>query len=98
MNTFPGLVHTARQAMGVGLSRNKVAVPEGAAGTPPFWSDNERYGAETIGKKTKGVDLALSATVYFNKPYGAYTKKRRVSARRKRSGIRTGRIDSPIAQ
>ena len=21
------------------LSRNKVAVPEGAAGTPPFWSD-----------------------------------------------------------
>ena len=23
------------------LSRNKVAVPEGAAGTPPFWSDVE---------------------------------------------------------
>ena len=23
----------------MGLSRNKVAVPEGAAGTPPFWSD-----------------------------------------------------------
>jgi hypothetical protein len=23
----------------LGLSRNKVAVPEGAAGTPPFWSD-----------------------------------------------------------
>ncbi len=23
-----------------GLSRNKVAVPEGAAGTPPFWSDS----------------------------------------------------------
>ena len=22
------------------LSRNKVAVPEGAAGTPPFWSQN----------------------------------------------------------
>ena len=55
MNTFPGLVHTARQAMKagvpevcdrkdrpraklvIGLSRNKVAVPEGAAGTPPFW-------------------------------------------------------------
>ena len=37
MNTFPGLVHTARQAMGA-VSRNKVAVPEGAAGTPPFWS------------------------------------------------------------
>ena len=24
----------------MGLSRNKVAVPEGAAGTPPFWSDD----------------------------------------------------------
>ena len=24
---------------GKDLSRNKVAVPEGAAGTPPFWSD-----------------------------------------------------------
>ena len=24
------------------LSRNKVAVPEGAAGTPPFWSEAER--------------------------------------------------------
>ena len=23
----------------MGLSRNKVAVPEGAAGTPPFWRD-----------------------------------------------------------
>ncbi len=37
----------------MGLSRNKVAVPEGAAGTPPFWrerlqiikgSDDEKYG------------------------------------------------------
>ena len=59
VNTFPGLVHTARQVTKVGntrsrwpnpgggsrrrwdwrlgLSRNKVAVPEGAAGTPPFW-------------------------------------------------------------
>ena len=26
----------------MGLSRNKVAVPEGAAGTPPFWS-SPRY-------------------------------------------------------
>ena len=58
VNTFPGLVHTARQAMEVGstrsrcanllggsrprwdqqlvLSRNKVAVGEPAAGSPPF--------------------------------------------------------------
>ena len=28
------------------LSRNKVAVPEGAAGTPPFWRDDYSYGAE----------------------------------------------------
>ncbi len=25
----------------MGLSRNKVAVPEGVAGTPPFWSVSE---------------------------------------------------------
>ena len=30
----------------MGLSRNKVAVPEGAAGTPPFWRDDYSYGAE----------------------------------------------------
>ena len=32
----------ARRCLGLnqrlGLSRNKVAVPEGVAGTPPFWS------------------------------------------------------------
>jgi hypothetical protein len=27
----------------LGLSRNKVAVPEGAAGTPPFWSDPSHF-------------------------------------------------------
>ena len=26
-----------RAKLVIGLSRNKVAVPEGAAGTPPFW-------------------------------------------------------------
>jgi hypothetical protein len=26
----------------LGLSRNKVAVPEGAAGTPPFWRRRAR--------------------------------------------------------
>ena len=54
VNTFPGLVHTARRFMGVvlvrdvfsrahqalglqlGRSRNKVAVGEPAAGSPPF--------------------------------------------------------------
>ena len=28
----------------MGLSRNKVAVPEGAAGTPPFWRGPESLG------------------------------------------------------
>ena len=35
VNTFPGLVHTARHTMG---SRNKVAVGEPAAGSPPLMS------------------------------------------------------------
>jgi hypothetical protein len=35
-------MYTARMHLGLnqrlGLSRNKVAVPEGVAGTPPFWN------------------------------------------------------------
>ena len=54
MNTFPGPVHTARHAMEVtctgnpqkgrmcgwrlGRSRNKVPLPEGGGGSPPFFS------------------------------------------------------------
>ena len=38
---------TARIGLGwnrwLGLSRNKVAVPEGAAGTPPFWSTSKSW-------------------------------------------------------
>ena len=36
----------------MGRSRNKVAVPEGAAGTPPFWRPDEA----TLGNK-KSWDL-----------------------------------------
>ena len=40
VNAFPGLVHTARHTTRVVCTRsrrpNKVAVPEGAAGSPPF--------------------------------------------------------------
>ena len=38
----------------MGLSRNKVAVPEGAAGTPPFWREcldkgsKKKVGFETL--------------------------------------------------
>ena len=44
----------------MGLSRNKVAVPAGAAGTPPFWSALSGRG---IVRRTEG-DPFLFATVY----------------------------------
>ena len=37
----------------MGLSRNKVAVPEGAAGTPPFWRRLKYASAEVFKKQTK---------------------------------------------
>ena len=37
----------------MGLSRNKVAVPEGVAGTPPFWSVSE--GTTFVGSGYEGV-------------------------------------------
>ena len=40
----------------MGLSRNKVAVPEGAAGTPPFWSPS---GVFLVRGDTGGVLLAV---------------------------------------
>ncbi len=46
----------------MGLSRNKVAVPEGAAGTPPFWS--RRSTMQVV--KIDGLDLLLLVlTVLF---------------------------------
>ena len=36
----------------MGLSRNKVAVPEGAAGTPPFWSGELIYNIGVRGHST----------------------------------------------
>jgi hypothetical protein len=35
----------------LGLSRNKVAVPEGAAGTPPFWSDAQKKDEKLVLKR-----------------------------------------------
>ena len=41
----------------MGLSRNKVAVPEGAAGTPPFWrGDSEVCDFGWRHKKSKEAD------------------------------------------
>jgi hypothetical protein len=51
---------TARSRLGLnqrlGLSRNKVAVPEGAAGTPPFWSESV-LSAFCLLLKILGMDL-----------------------------------------
>ena len=44
----------------MGLSRNKVAVPEGAAGTPPFWSGT----VLTV----SAVAISLVRPVLFNWP------------------------------
>ena len=35
----------------MGLSRNKVAVPEGAAGTSPFWSEKKKADARRLKDK-----------------------------------------------
>ncbi len=40
----------------LGLSRNKVAVPEGVAGTPPFWS---RHGDMTARSEVLGFLVCL---------------------------------------
>ena len=37
VNTFPGLVHTARHTMGVGWTRSRRANPQGGQ-TPKVWS------------------------------------------------------------
>jgi hypothetical protein len=47
----------------LGLSRNKVAVPEGAAGTPPFWS-NPKFFLQR--KSNKKGDMIISNS-YCNK-------------------------------
>ena len=46
----------------MGLSRNKVAVPEGAAGTPPFWKYELSGETDAILLKTKKDDASVSVT------------------------------------
>ena len=46
----------------MGLSRNKVAVPEGVAGTPPFWSN--LLDASALGS-VQGTGLVLSYSLLF---------------------------------
>jgi len=38
----------------LGLSRNKVAVSEGAAGSPPFYGEREAVDRKVYGKGTQG--------------------------------------------
>ena len=51
----------------MGLSRNKVAVPEGAAGTPPFWSVYPAIGQMltqmTTKRKTENFNTVLVYSV-----------------------------------
>ena len=42
----------------MGLSRNKVAVPEGAAGTPPFWRRLKHASAEVFNTTDKTIHEA----------------------------------------
>ena len=44
----------------MGLSRNKVAVPEGAAGTPPFWRRKRGFPPSARRKPTDKKEHLLS--------------------------------------
>ncbi|MBQ8241026.1 MAG: hypothetical protein IJZ38_09370, partial [Bacteroides sp.] len=61
---------------------NKVAVPEGAAGTPPFWRP-----------ETKDVKLTENTCQYY-----VFFKKKYIDDEGKRLKSQRRRIDSPIAQ
>ena len=72
----------------MGLSRNKVAVPEGAAGTPPFWSpctgrrDNDEKKSE---EKSRYVGLYFTLRVFMDT----------INERKMRLGIQPGHIELP---
>ncbi len=61
---------TARDGLGcnrcLGLSRNKVAVPEGAAGTPPFWSTLRARLGGAIEALTPPCSLCLRCLFLFD--------------------------------
>jgi len=49
----------------LGLSRNKVAVPEGAAGTPPFWKEHKR-GVNDVGMTSCGSTIILATFKFMS--------------------------------
>ena len=49
----------------MGLSRNKVAVPEGVAGTPPFWSEIRHELAVELYEVSQGDASGMSSSVFF---------------------------------
>ena len=63
----------------MGLSRNKVAVSEGAAGSPPFYGDRDRMSRfchtsqDEIGTQKASTDLLL---FNFQGPEMVFEKKR----------------------
>ena len=72
----------------MGLSRNKVAVPEGAAGTPPFWSDAHVTRSEvgSLGDATIGTSWTTRTCLL------EYKEKEEAEPQGE------GLTDSPIAQ
>ena len=53
----------------MGLSRNKVAVPEGAAGTPPFWKNGKRFTAGARPSASEGQGLLAGTPPFWKVPF-----------------------------
>ena len=51
----------------MGLSRNKVAVPEGAAGTPPFWRIRKEFLTQLGFKPSKSRNTSFLERTLSNK-------------------------------
>ena len=61
----------------MGLSRNKVAVSEGAAGSPPFYGESSIYHKHICDKKTEfeKVEYLLKSLFNFE---GSFRRKKQV--------------------
>ena len=90
----------------MGLSRNKVAVPEGAAGTPPFWSvypyrtrcPNISQGSR-CGTRRKIEVSNFTFLVYpVSEDYDMMIRRNPEAATSLMSVVVQVKVDSPIAQ
>ena len=62
----------------MGLSRNKVAVPEGAAGTPPFWNQGVREDRNLQLNLKKGTNKVTNSCLLTNKFISLYIVREKV--------------------